>query len=224
MEIGKGTVRRAELLNTLRSSSEPLTAGELAKLFSLHVSTVRFHLDALIAAGAVTTEFEKKPVRGRPRRLYSALVPAERVGYQKLAEILASQWATPGADPIERAVAAGGQWATQGPPAVGARPRTLADAAASASAMFGEIGFEPETMADNNEIRIRLHACPFEFVARTNPDVVCSVHLGLLRGILDRAQVPGAEGELIPWDTPQTCVAVVTRPAIAQPGPAGDRR
>lgn len=211
MEVRKGTVRRAELLNTLRSSSEPLTAGKLAEGFSLHVSTVRFHLDALIAAGAVTTEFEKNPVRGRPRRLYSALVPAERVGYQKLAEILASQWATAGGDPIERAVAAGRQWA-HGSTDVGARPRTLADAAADASALFAKIGFEPETRAGSKEIRIRLHACPFESVARTNPDVVCSIHLGLLRGILDRARVPGAESELIPWDTPETCVAVVTRP------------
>ncbi|NLE78466.1 MAG: helix-turn-helix domain-containing protein [Rhodococcus sp.] len=199
--------RRVELLDVLRARSEPTTAGALAELMSLHVSTVRFHLDALLDAGLVTAEFEKAP-RGRPRRLYRAVTPREdgrRAGYRMLAEVLAQQWATPGDDPVERALEAGRQWAPD------AATRTLDGAIADASGLFEEMGFEPETETKGKEIRIRLHSCPFESVARKSPEVVCSLHLGLLRGILDRADVPDVDSELTPWDTPHTCVALVAR-------------
>ncbi|MFD4369547.1 helix-turn-helix transcriptional regulator [Rhodococcus sp. NPDC058521] len=204
--------RRAELMDALRSSSEPQSAGELADSFSLHVSTVRFHLDALIDAGLVTAEFETNPVRGRPRRLYRALEPSawgHQARYGDLAEVLAAHWASPGGDPKERAVEAGRQWALRGMTESDGAPRTLDAAVDSAAALFAEMGFEPQTQTQSDEIRIRLHTCPFELVARKNPSVVCSVHLGLLRGVLERAGVPGAKGTLTPWDTPHTCLARV---------------
>lgn len=199
--------RRVELLDVLRGRSEPSTAGALAELVSLHVSTVRFHLGALLDAGLVTAEFEKAP-RGRPRRLYRAVAPIDdgrRRGYQMLAEVLAQQWATPGDDPVERAVEAGRQWIPD------SAPRTLDEAVASASSLFEEMGFDPETDTQGKQTRIRLHACPFESVARKSPEVVCSLHLGLLRGILDQVDTPDVDSELTPWDSPHTCVALVTR-------------
>nr|RZI35015.1 hypothetical protein BJQ95_02616 [Cryobacterium sp. SO1] len=56
--------------------------------------------------------------------------------------------------------------------------------------MLTEIGFEPELRSD--EAAIALTACPFRAEARANPDVVCSVHLGLMKGL---ARSLGHDGE-----------------------------
>ena len=44
-----------------------------------------------------------------------------------------------------------------------------------------ELGFEPEAETDD---RIRLTRCPLLDVARTDSDIVCSLHLGLVLGAL----------------------------------------
>ena len=47
------------------------TAAQLAGHLDLHVSTVRFHLDQLVAAGLLHTSFERGVVAGRPRKEYA---------------------------------------------------------------------------------------------------------------------------------------------------------
>lgn len=48
--------------------------------------------------------------------------------------------------------------------------------------LFAEPGFEPELARKGEQLQIRLHACPFRVVAAEHSEVVCSLHLGLLRG------------------------------------------
>lgn len=209
--------RRVQLLDALRASPTPMTVGELAALCELHVTTVRFHLDVLTSAGLVSAEPERNPARGRPRQLYRALAPLEPghadSGYQQLARVLAAHWASPADDPMDRAEAAGRAWAlddlTDTPGSGSAR--SIDDAASTLTALFAEMGFDPELESTPEEIRIRLHACPFESVARQSPNVVCALHRGLMRGVLDRLGAPETDNRLIPWETPQTCVAHLTR-------------
>ena len=64
--------RRVQLLDALRAGAESMTAAELADLCDLHVTTVRFHLNALIEVGLIAKETEHNVTRGRPRQLYRA--------------------------------------------------------------------------------------------------------------------------------------------------------
>jgi predicted ArsR family transcriptional regulator len=56
-----------------------------------------------------------------------------------------------------------------------------------------ELGFTPRlrhvapstSVQAGDELHLQLHACPFVEVARDHPDVVCALHLGLLRGAVE---------------------------------------
>ena len=50
----------------------PLSAAELAAEVGLHVSTVRFHLDQLVAVRLVEPHFRRQPGAGRPRKVYTS--------------------------------------------------------------------------------------------------------------------------------------------------------
>ncbi len=61
----------------------------------------------------------------------------------------------------------------------------------------------------NGGPQISLHACPFRAVAREHPDVVCAIHLGLLRGSLERLGAR-VSSRLRPFVEPDLCVAEIT--------------
>jgi predicted ArsR family transcriptional regulator len=82
------------------------------------------------------------------------------------------------------------------------------------NAVFAELGFDPDLARDGDNLQVRLHACPFRAVAATHPDVVCSVHLGLLRRTLADVDAPPATVSLQPFVQPHLCVAQIS-PAAA---------
>ena len=68
--------------------------------------------------------------------------------------------------------------------------------------LLGEIGFAPEQ--DRCKAgRVRLTRCPLLDAAREHPEVVCAVHLGLVRGALDNLGRDPAGTELIPFAEPE---------------------
>ena len=73
--------------------------------------------------------------------------------------------------------------------------------------LFSQLGFDPELIDEEADPQIRLHACPFRDAARANPEVVCSVHLGLLRGTLTRLGGPPITARLLPFVEPDLCLA-----------------
>ena len=85
-----------------------------------------------------------------------------------------------------------------------------ADAAArQVTGLFTAMGFDPELTepTDGGAREIRLRGCPFRAAARTHPEVICSVHLGLLRGTLTRLGAPPTAAGLRPFVEPELCVA-----------------
>ncbi len=48
--------------------------------------------------------------------------------------------------------------------------------------LFDRLGFAPETGPRSTTVRLR--RCPLLDAARANPEVVCNVHLGIVRGAL----------------------------------------
>ncbi|MFI6869975.1 helix-turn-helix transcriptional regulator [Nocardia sp. NPDC050406] len=199
---------RRRLLAILRGASEPLDAQELARVTGQHVTTVRFHLDVLTRESLVR-QFQQPPRgRGRPRIGYTAV--QRSVGYQELAQVLADQL---GSDPRRRsdaAVAAGRAWGAKLESAD--QPvETLDDAKDLTITLSSELGFAPErdpATETDEQVMIRLTACPLRELARTHSEVVCGVHLGLMRETLDRN---GAREyvnvRLHPFVEPELCVA-----------------
>ena len=195
---------RARILETLTQADEPLDAGQLAERVGLHANTVRWHLGVLADAGLVTSHAEARTRPGRPRIVFSAEEePEGREDYRLLAAILAGSLAgTPeGVAAAERAGKAWGRFLVERP-----APFTRVDADDAADrvvALLDEHGFEPER--ENGDIL--MHRCPFRDLAEEHGDVVCSVHLGLLRGALAEIGAPVTATRLEPFVAPSLCRA-----------------
>ncbi|MGC5022216.1 helix-turn-helix transcriptional regulator [Micromonospora sp. DT47] len=201
---------RRRILDTLRAADGPTGVSELVTVTGLHANTVRFHLEVLVEAGFVSSGPGPRRGRGRPPTVYRSVTPpAPSTGYQFLSQVLAAQLDDRGAG--ELAEQAGRSWlrgdgrSAAAPP--GADP--VGVATARALALFTELGFEPERAADSATVQIDLHACPFLEVAQRHPDVVCAMHRGLLREVVEAA-APGLAAELIPFARPGVCVARLT--------------
>lgn len=194
---------RRQVLDALLSSSEPLDAAAVAGRLGLHVTTARFHLDQLAAAGLVHRRAGVERRRGRPRLLYApAGPPRDEDAREQLIQVLAAALARED-DPAADAVRAGRRWAeTFDPPGSD-------DPVPGLVSLLDRLGFAPEADAD----AIRLRACPFRDAAREHPQVVCAVHRGLIEQLLEGA---AAQVRLVPFVEPELClVALDRRPAAS---------
>ncbi|HLN75400.1 MAG TPA: helix-turn-helix domain-containing protein [Nocardioidaceae bacterium] len=205
---------RAGVLDTLRETSEPSTLADLTELTGLHANTLREHLDALVARGLVHRFRGEPSGRGRPAWRYKATEPdvdAAGSEYAGLAATLAAHISRTSQDPRADAVAAGHAWGhelarkagtPEGSGAVAARRQVVK--------LLDEIGFSPE--ADDRATTARLTRCPLLETAREFPDVVCGVHLGIVRGALDEYGVDSTRTDLEPFAEPGACrLALLTR-------------
>lgn len=201
---------RVRILSLLRQAGRPMDTRELAAQVGLHATTVRAHLELLVDAGFVTAASESRSSVGRPRRLYQATedaaVTPDPGGYRLLAEILASHLAATSSDPTNRAVEAGEEWGSylvERPP-----PYARASASQAREGLLGfldRLGFRPESDEDGRQVRLR--RCPFLDVALTHQEVVCSIHLGLMRGALTALKAPVRADSLEPFVEPNVCLA-----------------
>ena len=200
---------RRRLLKTLRNAASGLDAHELAEEVGLHLTTVRFHLEMLRRAGLLERRSQPSAGAGRPRTVYTPAhqVAAEGdVGYQGLARLLAAHLSNTSEERAARAERAGIAWADDVLSAPAATNHTVDEAAQQINALFADMGFEPELATIGDTRQIALHACPFRPLAREHPEVICSVHLGLLRGSLTRLGV-AADSQLRPFVEPELCIA-----------------
>jgi predicted ArsR family transcriptional regulator len=217
---------RLRLLDALRASDRALDARALAAICGLHLNTVRFHLQILSEAGLVRSEPDSSGSHGRPRLRHTptsvgSTAPGgsgEPAGYQLLAAVLAAHWADTPGERAQRAERAGRATAQrQGFAGRSSTRVTTEDAVAQIGALFAELGFEPELAREGDDLQLRLHACPFRAVALEHPEVVCSMHLGLLRGALDEKGAPATTSSLTPFVQPHLCVARITPTAGPSP-------
>ena len=206
---------RAAVLDMLRDADSPIGVREVARRTGLHQNTARFHLEALVTAGLAARETEDRETPGRPRIGYRAVAdgPGGRRQYRLLSVMLASLIAGTMPEPAAAAEAAGREWgaylAEQPPPF---QRLTAADAIAKLTGIMRELGFEPSSSAaasaePDGRYLLELHQCPFLEVAREHRDVICALHLGLMRGALDRMRAPVTADGLDPYAEPGLCVA-----------------
>ena len=172
---------------------------ELAERLGLHPNGVRTHLQRMRDAGLVTHRRAPQP-RGRPRDEW-AIAPTARPGgdpphaYGALAVWLArSIPATPAG---LREVEATGREIGQRARIAHRRPspeRAIGD-------LLTALGFQPEIEREpEGRLRCRLRNCPYRDSVRENQDVVCTLHRGLTRGLLDRLAPTATLERFVPHD------------------------
>lgn len=207
LALGKS---RARVLDVLQTEGRPLAVEDVAKRLRLHTNTARFHLDGLVEQRLVQRASEERETPGRPRMLYSAAPDAARAGqrnYRLLAEILTSYLASSTRQPEQAAIKAGEEWGrylTDRP-----APFQRVDAAGALSQLvevLDEIGFAPEAVTVGRKRQIELHHCPFREAADQHREVVCSIHLGLMRGLLAELDAPLEAVRLEPFARPDVCI------------------
>src|SRR6185312_1479434 len=225
---------RADVLDMLRAADGPLGVREVAQRTGLHPNTARFHLEALTEAGLAVRETEDRETPGRPRIGYRATDggPAGPAGprrYRLLAEMLTSLIAGTMPEPGSAAEEAGREWGaylTEQPPPY--QRMSAAEAVAKLMTTMEELGFAPRTEsdADSGQYRLCLRQYPFREVAEHHQDVICALHLGLMRGALARMRAPVTADRLDPFVEPSLCIARLSArddPGERQPAAAGTR-
>ena len=225
---------RVGILHVLQQRGEALPVDEIAPAVGLHVNTAREHLDRLVASGFVHREPEVRTTRGRPRMFYrsvdrAAAATIDGRAREQLARMLVDGYGRAMDSPAEAAQAAGERWADElvrgrsaaRPAATATSDRSPGDEAdpsadcpvdhqaawvqlAAIEQHFEDLGFEPE--ADLQALQVHLRRCPFIELARERTEVVCSVHLGLARGVLAHEGGPLVADRLEPFVGPRHCV------------------
>lgn len=205
---------RADVLDLLRDADRPLGVRDVAQRTGLHQNTARFHLEALVEAGLAARQTEDRETPGRPRVGYRATAEASggRRRYRLLSEILASLIAGTMPQPGAAAEAAGREWGkylTDQPPPY--QRLSAAQAIAKLASTLDELGFGPEPLpGDDGHYQLNLRQCPFREVARQHRNVVCALHLGLMRGALSQMRAPVTADHLEPFAEPSLCVTRLT--------------
>lgn len=219
--------RRAvlELLREAETTPDPgLGASDVAAALGLHVTTARFHLERMVAAGVVVTA-EKRGSVGRPRKIYLAAEPgtaplASPEALQAFTELLTSAYAgAADGSPVDPEQA-GRRWveersAASAPPSAATAGAWLGKVGMAVD-LLDEWGYQPElrTTARGRTVELTLRECPFLAMAKAHPDVVCGIHRGLIRGTMAAVGEGATEVDLQPFVTERSCLARLTTSAV----------
>jgi predicted ArsR family transcriptional regulator len=216
-----------------------LTAAQLASRVGLHVTTVRFHLDQLVAAGVVEASFVRTGAAGRPRKVYALDRRAGRgaaggESLRLLTALLTRAFAAAGSGAEVTPEQAGAEWAAEhvvvparpagpGEPRAGDAAHRAPDPAATPGEWLAKVGrmldvlrewgYSPElsTSEGGSVARVDLDHCPFRDLARENPAVICGIHTGLIAGTMAALGEDETEVGLTPFVEPGLCVARLRR-------------
>jgi predicted ArsR family transcriptional regulator len=208
---------RLRVLELLRSAPGALGVTDLATQLGLHTNTVRFHLNRLVAAGLVTREVEEHSGPGRPRLTFTAVardaMEGGRRSYKLLADMLAGFIADTSPDAAAQAVELGRTWgrylATKPAPATRV---TEEESLRELLHVLDDIGFSPLLAEDDDQqSQVLLRHCPFLEVASAHGEVVCSLHLGVMQGVLLERGALLEASDLRPFVEPSLCVAHLSR-------------
>jgi predicted ArsR family transcriptional regulator len=169
------------LLSELR---RPASTEELAAALGLHVNGIRLHLERLHEVGLVLRERERQ-ARGRPRDAWTISPEAQPggdspTGYAELSRWLVRSLVS-GAARVRDVEATGRQ--------IGRELAPL-DADGSAEqrmhAVLVSLGFQPERApVAGDRLTYVLRNCPYRDAVRERQPLVCGLHRGLTRGLLD---------------------------------------
>lgn len=200
---------RARLFARLAGLGHPAGTDELAAALGLHASGVRVHLERLRRAGLLLRE-RVPQTTGRPRDAWSIAPDA-----------------LPGSDPPETYRLLAG-WLARSIPVNPARLREVERSGRELGAQLGPgrgrgaseeamgraltaLGFAPQRDRDGaGHTVFRLGNCPYRDAVRANQPVVCALHGGITRGLLDAIEPSARLTQFVPRDPDEAgCVIEV---------------
>lgn len=209
---------RRALYGYVAAQAEPVGREQAAAGCDLPLHTARFHLDRLVDEGLLDVEFRRLsdrsgPGAGRPSKLYrrsgrelSVSFPERR--YDLAGDIFAEAIDRSMQDGIS--VAAGVAEVAQrrgreAAAAAGARRRS--SERTRATKVLAQTGYEPRSTTNGE---ICLVNCPFDQLARRHTEVVCSMNLAFVDGVLAELGCESLAPVLDP-DPDSCCVKVRAR-------------
>jgi predicted ArsR family transcriptional regulator len=174
---------RARLFAVLGELRRPTSTDELAELLGLHPNGVRVHLERLREGGLVARDRTRRG-RGRPRDMWTVAPDAQPGGDSPTAYAELGPW-------LARAIAPG-KTRLRAVENTGREigrdlaPEGGGSAEEKMHATLISLGFQPERELDpEGQLTYRLRNCPYRDAVRENQPVVCTLHRGITRGLLD---------------------------------------
>jgi predicted ArsR family transcriptional regulator len=194
---------RYRLYRYIGLAGRPVSVREMSRRLSLHPNTLRPHLRRLEEAGLVSREVRKTAAVGRPQTMYTVREAERGEGrdYRLLAEMLCGVVRGPKAIGQAQGLARqwGGYLVAQGGPKPGARLPARRNLAILQEAM-ARAGFEPRFRREAGDgIEVTLRDCPFRDLADDYRDLVCTLHRGLVEGMLGGLKPPLGLKEFKPF-------------------------
>lgn len=209
---------RAAVLAMLDAAPASVTISEVAKAIGAHGNSARNHLDGLTADGLVTREPHQTGRRGRPRFEYT-ITDAGRAAhlsqgqpdalgleYHGLLSAFAAHIDGYRSRPGPVAQQIGQAWGqTLARSGRGAARQQILDLLTRLGFSPVEPSGEPGGDRESPEPLIELRTCPLLDLALAHPEVICSVHLGLVQGALRAAGGDPEAVELAPFAAVGAC-------------------
>ena len=190
---------RARLFGVLSELRRPAGTQELAERVGLHPNGVRVHLERLRKEGLVARR-RTRQARGRPRDTWSIAEDARPGGDSPSAYADLGRWLARVISPRTtslRAVEATGR-------EIG-RDLAPEDGACSAEekmhASLVSLGFQPKRQVDpQGALTYWLCNCPYRDAVRESQQIVCTLHRGMTRGLLDAVSPKTKLAAFVPRD------------------------
>jgi predicted ArsR family transcriptional regulator len=207
-----GDSTRRALYDLVAASATPVGRDQAADALGIARTTAAFHLDRLVASGALEVEYRRLsgrtgPGSGRPAKLYRRAAAELRVSLPPRAYDLAGELL---AAAIERADRSGeavrdalDEVALEAGRELGAGAKTL-------EATLVEVGYEPR---DDGAGGLALVNCPFHRLAASHTDVICRTNVCLIRGIADATGERERDVVFAP-DAESCCVRIARRDSV----------
>jgi len=209
---------RRALYERVAASTEPVGRDDAALAAGISRELAAFHLDRLVEAGLLETEFRRRsgrtgPGAGRPAKLYrraardfTVSLPARQ--YERAADLMATALQRlPGGSGLEVVARTARERGT----GIGQEARRRAGRRLSrirASTALLEVlrgaGYEPDVDLDGT---VCLRNCPYDALVPEHRDVTCGMNLAWAEGVIDGLRVPGVRAELAP-DPGRCCVVI----------------
>lgn len=215
---------RKRLYDLVAGSREPVGRDDASELLGISRELAAFHLDRLVEAGLLDTEFRRRggrtgPGAGRPAKLYrrasrEVAVSLPPRSYDVAAEVLATAFdrlaGTSAAEAVtsvarERGAAAGREARLSS----GRRPGRRRLRAGMVDVLRAA-GYEPEI--DTAEGTVILRNCPFDSLVADHRELTCGMNLAWTEGVVGALGDSTATVELAPGPG-RCCVLVHVVPA-----------
>jgi predicted ArsR family transcriptional regulator len=211
--LGEGDVlsqpTRGRLFALLEALRRPARTSELAEAVGLHPNGVRVHLERMEQAGLVRRT-RGRPRRGRPPDAWT-IAPGARPGgqaphgYRDLGRWLVRALGAAATD-VGAIEETGRQIGRE------IAPHDAEPGLDTFMTSLTTLGFAPSIEhRDGDGVSLCLHNCPYAEAVHENQPVVCALHLGLTRGLLERVQPDAALAGFTPRDPGEAGCAIELR-------------